>query len=123
MLFAGCDALGTADAEVAKDAGYAAGLAGVFQAIPALEAAKRVPLLDGRRDAIAALARSALDRLKTARKGRAKLAKEACVALWQVEPILKQAAQDPAAVGEGRLEVPAFTSSLRLSKASLLGRW
>ncbi|MGB7317857.1 MAG: squalene/phytoene synthase family protein [Planktotalea sp.] len=123
LLFAACDALGTADRLAAKDAGYAAGLAGFFQAIPALEAAKRVPLLDGRNDAIAALAHGALSRLKSARKSRAKLAKEACISLWHVEPILRQAAHDPSAVGEGRLEVPAFKSSLRLSKAALLGRW
>ena len=123
LLFAACDALGNTDEDAAKDAGYAAGLAGFFQAIPALEEAKRVPLLDGRSEAIAQLAKEGLKRLKYARAARSKLAKEGCIALWQAEPILKQAASDPRAVGDGRLEVSALTSSLRLSKAALLGRW
>ncbi|MEP5153269.1 squalene/phytoene synthase family protein [Planktotalea sp.] len=123
LLFAACDALGTCDRTVAMHAGYAAGLAGFFQAIPALEEAKRVPLLDGRTEAISALAKNGLDRLKTARQSRSSLAKEACIALWQAEPLLRQAMKDPRAVGEGRLEVSALTSSLRLSKAALLARW
>ena len=123
VLFAASDALGTADMTAAQHAGFAAGLAGFFQAIPALEAAKRIPLLDGRHSAIAALADQGLARLKQARTTRRALQKDACVSLWQAEPILKQAARDPAAVSEGRLDVPAITSSLRLTQASLLGRW
>ena len=123
LLFAASDALGRRDEIVAKDAGYAAGLAGFFQAIPALEAAKRVPLLDGRSEAITDLAQGALKRLKHARAQRKGLAKAAFASLWQVEPILRQAARDPAAVGDGRLEVSALNSSLRLSSAALLGRW
>ncbi|WP_375265751.1 squalene/phytoene synthase family protein [Planktotalea sp.] len=123
FLFAACDALGAADFEVAKDAGYAAGLAGFFQAIPALEDAKRVPLLDGRADAIVELAQNGLERLKSARAGRTKLAKAACISLAHAEPILKQAASDPHAVGDGRLDVGALLGSFRLSKAALLGRW
>ena len=123
LLFAVCDALGKADANVAKDAGYAAGLAAFFQAIPALEEAKRVPLLDGRASAIADLAKTGLSRLKRASAGRLNLHKSGCIALWQTQPILAQAARDPGAVAQGRLDVGALKSSLGLSKAALLGRW
>ncbi len=123
LVFAACDALGCSDEQVAKDAGYASGLAGFFQAIPALEEAKRVPLLDGRAQAIADLAREGLERLKRARLQRSKLAKAGCIALWQAEPLLKQVASHPHVVGEGGLEVGALSSSLRLTKAALLGRW
>lgn len=123
VLFAVCDALGKVEAKVAKDAGYASGLASFFQAIPALEDAKRVPLLDGRPEAIVNLAKGGLSRLTQARKARGSLAKHGCIALWQTEALLEQAVADPRAVGEGRLDVGAFTSSIQLSKAALLGRW
>lgn len=123
LLFASADALGCAQSRVAKDAGYAAGLAAFFQAIPALEAAKRVPLLDGRSEAIAALAKGGLERLYQARKSRGKLAKNACISLSQCEQVLAQAARDPSAVAEDRLTSGSFSASLRLSKAALLGRW
>ena len=123
LLFAACDALGCCDGQSANDAGYAAGLAGFFQAILALEEAKRVPLLDGRAEAIVELAKGGLVRLKRARAKRDKLAKAACISLAHVEPILKQAASDPYAVADGRLGVGAFQGSFRLSKAALLGRW
>lgn len=123
LLIAACDALGHCESHVARDAGYAAGLAGFFQAIPALEAAKRVPLLDGRSEAISALAMNGLARMKRARAARSTLARGACIALWQAEPILRQAMNDPRAVGDGRLELPALRSSIRLTKAAVLGRW
>lgn len=123
LLFAACDALGQVDRAAAMDAGYAAGLAAFFRAIPALEEAKRIPLLDGRAEAIEALAKDALGRLTAARRKRASLAKPACIALWQADPLLRQAARDPRAVAEGRLDVGDFAASVRLSKAALLGRW
>lgn len=123
LLFACADALGQADQQVAYDAGFAAGLAGFLQAIPALEAAKRIPLLDGRREAIADLATEGLRRLNIARKSRGKLAKESCISMWQVEPILCKAQKHPGLVAEGALAVSSVSSTLRLSKAALLGRW
>lgn len=123
LLFAACDALGQVERHAALDAGYAAGLASFLQAIPALEEAKRIPLLDGRPEAIAALAGGGLERLKRARSKRSALARAACIALWQAGPILEQARRNPAAVGEGRLHLPDLRSSLRLSAAALLGRF
>ncbi len=123
LLFATCDALGRVDESAALDAGYAAGLAGFFQAIPALEEAKRIPLLDGRAEAISELAKSGLTRLQRARQHRSKLAKSGCIAMAHVGPLLQRAAKDPMAVADGRLEITALSSSLRLSKAALLGRW
>lgn len=123
LLFAVTDALGKTDQNTAMHAGYAAGLAGFLRAIPALEDAKRIPLLDGRASAIEVLAKDGLKRLALARKSRSKLAKEGCISLWQVEPILRQAAADPHAVVDARLDVSSVQSSLRLGKAALLSRW
>ncbi|MGH1576967.1 squalene/phytoene synthase family protein [Planktotalea sp.] len=123
LLFASCDALGKADTQVAKDAGYAAGLATFFQAILELEAAKRVPLLDGRHSAIVELANDGLDRLSRARKQRKQLAPAGCISLAHSEALLVQAARDPSAVSEGRLQTSGLRASLSLMKAALFARW
>lgn len=123
LLFAVADALGRVDRQVAMDAGYAAGLASFFKAIPGLEEAKRIPLLDGRAEAISALAKDGLARLKAARKSKEKLHKSACISMWQVAPILQHAERYPQAVAQGRLELSSAKSSLRLTGAALLGRW
>uniref|UniRef100_UPI0026276187 squalene/phytoene synthase family protein n=1 Tax=uncultured Roseovarius sp. TaxID=293344 RepID=UPI0026276187 len=70
LIRAAARALGPADEAVLIDAGFALGLANWFRAIPALEAAGRKPLPDGRPDAVRALAREGLSRLAKARAGR-----------------------------------------------------
>jgi 15-cis-phytoene synthase len=100
-------ALGGAEDETARDVGTAQGLANYLLAVPALEAAGRAPLPDGRPMAVAALARAGLDRLG----GGAKVAGPARVALlaaWRARAILKQAVADPGAVSEGRLGESEF---------------
>lgn len=123
LLFAGCDALGASNRAVCDDAGYGAGLARFLKAIPELEAQKRVPLVDGRREAIVALAEGARARLRRARQRRRDVAFAPFIALWETDAILAQAQRDPAAVSEGRLGVGDFRSSLSLGKAALLRRW
>ncbi len=73
LIWAGALALGApAGAEaVVRDYGYAVGLANYLRAVPELEARGRVPLLDGRTQAVADLAREGLARLARARAGRA----------------------------------------------------
>ena len=51
-----------------RDAAWAGGLANWFRAIPEFEARGRKPLVDGRPEAVAALAREGLARLERARK-------------------------------------------------------
>lgn len=123
VLFAAADALGVADAGVCADAGFASGLAGFLRAIPQLEEAQRVPLLDGRREAVADLAREGLRRLAKARQGRSKVHPAPFLSLWQVEALLRSAARSPERVKDGQLEIGAFASSLGLTKSALTGRW
>lgn len=111
---------------VVQDAGYAAALARFLSAVPALEARGRIPLVDGRADAVAELARNGLARLARARSARAAVPKSAGYALysgWMAWPILQRAAADPGAVADGRLGVGAFQASWRLAYVSATGRW
>ncbi len=126
LLEAAATALGDAPAEVARDAGYAAGLAAFLRAVPELEAKGRRPLVDGRRDAVAALAQGGLDRLARARKGRGAVSPEAApafLATWEAEPILKQTARDPGRVADGRLALNPARSAARLALMRTIGRW
>ncbi|EIE51555.1 hypothetical protein C357_08561, partial [Citreicella sp. 357] len=68
LVAAAARALGGLPQTVALDAGYASGLAQFLRAVPELEAQNRVPLVDGRPDAVAALARGGLDRLARVRR-------------------------------------------------------
>ena len=104
----------------ARRYGTAQGLANYLLAIPALEAAGRVPLPDGRPAAVARLARAGLDRLAAA--GRVDRAgRPALLAAWRARAILKQAARDPAAVGQGRLGQSEFQRRGSLLWRSFIG--
>lgn len=118
--------LGDADEQVVRDAAYAAAVAAWLQAIPALEEAGRIPLLDGTPSAVKALAQGALDRLAHARKKRRLVSAKAGAALLHVGgavPVLKAAIADPQAVGEGALPDPAEADRLGLAYRGLTGRW
>jgi 15-cis-phytoene synthase len=109
-----------------QDAGWAYGLAAFLRAIPALEDAGRVPLVEGTPDALRALAQEALARLSRARAGRAMVPRPALPALyagWRAEPTLKAALADPRLVASGRLPGPGLRDSLRLARLAATGRW
>lgn len=113
-------------AAVLEDAGWAMGLAGFLRAIPALEAAGRVPLVEGTPEAVAALAGEGLARLARARAGRGRLPRAAAPALFlagQAEAVLKAAQAAPRLVAEGRLPEPGLRARLGLAQAALTGRW
>ncbi len=97
--------------------GFAAGLAAYLRAVPELAARGRIPLLDGRPEAVSKLALRGLIRLNAARRaGTAipRLVRPALLPGWQAEALLRQAARDPVAVAEGRLQVSEFTRRGRL---------
>ena len=126
LLLAAARSLGACEAEVALDAGYALALANWLQAIPALEAQKRVPLVDGRPEAVSALAQDGLNRLKTARAKRASVSSEAAQAFlscWQVETVLSQAAKEPERVAQGALGISEFGKRVGLLWRGVSGRW
>ena len=118
--------LGPADETAVRDAAYAVGIAAWLRAIPALEGANRVPLLDGRADAVRDLAQGAMDRLAAARKKRARVSRAASAALLhvgQADAVLRAAVADPAAVAAGRLPDAEQSDRLRLGLRTLTGRW
>ena len=118
--------LGTSDESVVRDGAYAAGVAAWLRAIPELEAAGRVPMLDGTPEGVKSLATGALDRLERARKGRSKISKPARAALLHVgaaEQVLRTAIGVPALVGEGLLPEPESADRFGLGYRALTGRW
>jgi phytoene synthase len=109
-----------------RDAAWAAALSRFLLAVPELEARGRIPLVDGRAEAVKALAAEGRRRLARARKARGTVPRRAGYALyagWQAEAILRRAEADPVAVAEGRLSMGAVAASWRLARLALGGRW
>ncbi|WP_299612321.1 squalene/phytoene synthase family protein [uncultured Tateyamaria sp.] len=106
-----------ADQEAAvRSVAMVAGLAAFLRAVPKLEAAGRIPLLDGTTDGVAALAGRIRMRLTLPR-----LPSSARPALWPAlgaARLLDQVQRDPAAVAENRLPPVA---PWRLSLAAFTG--
>jgi phytoene synthase len=107
-----------------RELGWAAGLAGFLRAVPELEARGRVPLVDGRAEAVAALAREGLERLTVARGGLRRLgaAGAATLGAWQAEGLLRLAAREPGRVAEGGLALSEFGRRWGLLRAAIRGR-
>lgn len=114
------------DEEVAADAGFALGLANWFRAVPALVAAKRYPLPDGRPETVQVLSREALDRIARARRRRRAVPKSAAPLLFglpEAEGLLRLAAAEPDRVKQGALALSPFAEKVALLRASFMGRW
>jgi phytoene/squalene synthetase len=106
--------------------GRAHGLAGFLRAIPALEAKGRVPLVDGRAEAVRALANNALLDLSEAHKGMGALNKTARTALlpaWATRAVLQRVVSDPARVGAGALDISPMRSRLLLMARAARNRF
>ena len=86
----------------ARDIGTAQGMANYLMALPALEAAGRRPVPDGRPEALGALAAQGLALFdKAARHDLPHAARPALLAAWRSRSILKQAARDPSLIASG----------------------
>lgn len=105
--------------------GWASGLANYLRAVPALEAKGRIPLVDGRAEAVKALAEQGLARLGEASDARRHFGAGAPAALaaWQAGAILRQAAAQPQRVAAGALELSEFTRRGRLLWMAATGRF
>ena len=126
LFWVAARALGEADEAVVRDFGFAAGVANWLRAIPDLEARGCFPLVDGRAEAVAALAEEALGRLRSARRRRARVSRAAGQALlagWQAEAVLRRARAAPGRVGAGALEGSEFARKTGLMRRALTGRW
>ena len=104
-----------------KKRGWALALANYLRAVPQLEDLGRIPLVDGRAEAVAALARDGLARLDLAR--RARLPRAALLSAHLTRPLLTLAAREPGRVAEGALILPEFTRRRRLLSQALTGRF
>ena len=104
-------AAASAQADVVRF-GTAVAAARFLRAVPALEAAGRVPLLDGRPQGIAALARMALQNAKRPRLP--KQAEAATLEGWEAAPVLRQITKAPQRVADGTVGLAPFRSKLRL---------
>lgn len=106
--------------------GLAGALGRYLAAIPALSEAGRIPLVDGRAEAVQALAREALEQGRWGAqnlRGLSKMARAPMIDAMMQLPLLRQAARDPEAVIEGRLGQGPFKRSLRLAGVSQLKGW
>jgi len=115
-----------APAELLQQAGYALGLANWLRAVPALEAAGRIPLVEGTQDAVRALAQEGLEGLAEARRRRRdvpKAARPACLPVTQAEAVLRRAVALPGRVGDGTLDPAPIRRRWALGRAALLGLW
>ena len=110
----------------ARNAGWSTALAMYLRAVPDLTSRGRVPLPDPSLIAIAALARTGLDRLQSARKTRATIPASAAPALfpaWQTQALLTLAHRDPGSVAQGRLQQSEFARRGGLAIRAITGRW
>ena len=98
--------------------GWAMGLANFLRAVPELESRGRIPLLDGRAEAVAALAQRGLDRLAAGRGKVPAAARPALIACHMAAPLLAQVVRDPQRVADGAMEVSEFTRRWGLLKAA-----
>lgn len=111
---------------VVRDMAWGGGLATWLLAFPALDAAGWDALPDDRPAAIAALAAKGRDRIARARARRGAVPPGALPALlcaWQADPILAQAAADPARVADGRLGLSEARRRASLAWRAISGRW
>lgn len=112
--------------EIVRDFAFAVGVANWLLAIPALEARGRVPLVDGRPEAIRTLAATALETLRAARARRSDLPPAATAAMlsgWQAAAILTAARRAPARVAAGQLAPSEFRRRGGLLWRALTGAW
>ena len=108
---------------VGADVGYALAVANYLQAIPALEAAGRVPLVDGRVEAVQDLAQGAWDRWQRAKRHKGTIGAAALRGAWQVPLILPKVIKNPKLVARGLVAPNPLSSALRLARVGAFNTW
>jgi phytoene synthase len=97
--------------------GRATALTRFLMAVPELEARGRIPLVDGRAEAISALAKEALNALPgdgQLFRQRKITARAALFEGWQTRPLLKQIAKEPERVANGTIGLSPIRKRARL---------
>lgn len=123
LLWVAAQVLGAPETESARFARAAQGVAigNWLRAIPALEAAGKRVLVDGRPEAVAELAAEGLTCL-TAQRGLSRASQMALLTGWRARAALKTAERNPMAVADGALDEGDAWRQLSLVKARLLRR-
>jgi phytoene synthase len=115
LYWASARVLGAGDEASVRSIGIAAGLANYLRAVPELERRGRRPLVDGRADAVRALAKRALD-------GMARANGPAALPAYQARALLQQVIANPMIVANGQMGLSEFDRRRRLLWAALTGR-
>jgi phytoene/squalene synthetase len=105
---------------------FSGALVRYFSAVPKLEEAGRIPLVDGRPEAVSQLAQDALTAVQGSGAVLASLSKTARAPMIDALthlPLLKAVVRDPRAVSEGRLSLTPLRQSLRLAVVSQVPSW
>lgn len=126
LLAVAAELAGASETQHIHTVGRVDGLARWFQAIPALEAQGRIPLVDGRASAVAELAKEALADFKMARVEIGRVDRDVAAVLrltWQSSSLLKQAMKNPNVVQEGNLNNGEFRNKFSLLWKSLNANW
>ena len=126
LMWTAARLLGTAEETVVRDFAYGVGVANIFQAVPALTAQSRQPLLDDSAAGIAARAAEAEMRIAKARQARTQVSKAAGAALvagYHARPVLRAVRQTPERVIADALDRNPASDSLRFLNVSLRGWW
>ncbi|WP_370312451.1 squalene/phytoene synthase family protein [Sagittula sp.] len=117
--------LGDRDGRAARALGTASGLAAYLRAVPELEARGKLPLADGRPEAVGALAARGLELVGEARAAQSAMPRAARAALMPgvlAEAVLKRVVSDPTRVKAGAVMPSEATVRLARLKAGLFGR-
>ncbi|WP_420863351.1 squalene/phytoene synthase family protein [Algirhabdus cladophorae] len=122
LLWVAAWALGAKDEASVRRYAKGIAIANWLVAVPALEAAGRIPLLDGRADAVRDLAKTGLDAMASvSRDDIPAVAHPALWSGWKAKAILRQVIKTPARVADGALGVSEFGANLGLLRRSVLG--
>lgn len=116
LMWTAARGLGGSDEASYRAIGWASALANLFLAVPELEARGRKPVVDGRPEAIRALAKEGLGKLSGLRLAGSERA--AAVTGWRARALLQRAAQDPRRVADGTLAESEFRKRWSLIRAS-----
>lgn len=114
LYWASALVLGVGDEARVRATGVAAGLANYLRAVPELEKRGRRPLVDGRAQAVRALAQRALDGMGASGA--------AVLPAYQARGLLRQVIANPRIVANGQMGLSEFDRRLRLLWASFTGR-
>ncbi|MCK0094680.1 squalene/phytoene synthase family protein [Yoonia sp. F2084L] len=126
LMWTAARLLGAAEETTVRDFAYGVGVANIFQAVPALQAQTRVPLIDCSNEAISRLAGQGLDRLGKARGARRTVSKAsgpALVAGYHARPVLQMVRDAAERVIADALDSNPARDSLRFLNVSLRGWW